>query len=143
MYKQRGFTLVEVFIVVGIIAILAGIAIPAYSDYVIRGMLPEAHIGLGGYRVQMEQYYQDNRNYGAVGCGAVLPPTSNFSFTCTTSNAGQSYLARATGFTPKVTGFTFTITEQNARQTTAAPVGWAAATMPATCFILRKGGSCT
>jgi type IV pilus assembly protein PilE len=138
MQKQRGFTLIEVFIVVGIIAILAGIAIPAYSDYVIRGMLPEAHVGLGGYRVQLEQWYQDNRNYGGGPCGPVLPPTKNFAFTCLTGNAGQSYVATATGV-GKATGFTFTINEQNARQSTAAPTGWGATPMPANCFIVRKG----
>lgn len=137
MSKQRGFTLVEVFIVVGIIAILAGIAIPAYSDYVIRGMLPEAHVGLGGYRVQMEQYYQDNRNYGPGACGPAVPPTKNFAFACATANTGQSYTASATGG-GKTAGFTFTINEQNVRQTTAAQTGWETPAMPANCFIARK-----
>jgi prepilin-type N-terminal cleavage/methylation domain-containing protein len=137
MQKQRGFTIMEVMITVAIIAILASIAIPQYGDFVIRGMLPEAHVGLGGYRVQLEQWYQDNRTYGTAGCGPALPPTKNFTFSCTTANAGQAYTAKATG-AGKATGFTFTINEQNVRSTTLAPTGWDSPTM-ATCFIVRKG----
>lgn len=137
MQKQLGFNLIEVMVTVAIIAILASIAIPQYGDYVLRGMLPEAHVGLGGYRVQLEQWYQDNRSYGAAACGPALPPTKNFTFSCATSNAGQTYIAKATG-SGKAAGFEFTINEQNVRATTAAPTGWDSPTM-ATCFIVRKG----
>jgi type IV pilus assembly protein PilE len=139
MNKQRGFTLIEVFIVVAIIGILAAMAIPQYSDYVTRGELPEAHAGLGAYRVQMEQYYQDNRNYGPGACGAAAPTYKNFTHRCVLSNGNQGYTATATGSAGRVIGFTFTINEQNARQTTNAPTNWGAASMPANCFIMRKG----
>ena len=61
-----GFTLIEVMITVAIVAILGSIALPAYFDYVRRGQLPEAFSNLADYRVKMEQYYQDNRNYGTT-----------------------------------------------------------------------------
>jgi len=41
-----------------------------------------------------------------------------------------------------MTGFTYTIDQQNTRQTTAAPTGWAASAMPASCWITKKGGVC-
>lgn len=52
-------------IAVAIIGILAAVALPAYNDYVRRGQLPEAFNALSDCRTKMEQYYQDNRNYGS------------------------------------------------------------------------------
>lgn len=142
MKKASGFTLIELMIVVAIVGILAAIAIPAYTDYITRSLLVEAHTGLGDYRVKMEQFYQDNRTYDGAGlgtCGAPAP-TKATSFTFTCESKGQTYLATATGNAgTRGAGFTFTIDQQNTRATTAAPSGWAAASMPATCFLTRKG----
>ena len=142
MKKQSGFTLIEIFITVAIIAILSAIAIPQYQDYVTRGELPEAHAGLGAFRVQMEQFYQDNRNYGPGACGVTgtaAPVYKYFTHSCILTSGNQGYTATATGSSGRVMGFTFTINQSNARMTTAAPTGWAPATMPATCFVTRKG----
>ena len=66
MYKletaQKGFTLIELMIVVAIIGILASIAIPQYSDYVKRGKAAEATSNLATLRIKMEQCFQDNLN---------------------------------------------------------------------------------
>ena len=51
----RGFTLIEVMIVVAIVAILATIAMPSYRDYLRRGQVPEAMTYLSDYRVKLEQ----------------------------------------------------------------------------------------
>ena len=85
MRRAAGFTLIEVMIVVAIVAILAAVAMPAYNEYVMRGRLSDAHAGLMTKRVELEQFFQDNRTY--VGYDCTSNGTANFSFSCTTQTA--------------------------------------------------------
>lgn len=135
----RGFTLIEVMITVVIISILAAVALPAYTDYVTRGKIPEATNGLASMRIQLEQYYQDNREYGAGGdCGVNVPTAKDFAFACESSD-GQSYTITATG-QGGMGDFIYTIKESGARQTTKLPEKWG--TTPKNCWVTSKGGSC-
>ncbi len=125
---NRGFTLIEVMIVVAIVAILATIAFPAYTDYLRRGQLPEAFTYLSDYRVKMEQYYQDNRNYGSGGTCANAAGTSwntfspsgkkYFNFGCTLTNSGQGFTLRATGAAGRAVGYDYTVDHAGAKATT-------------------------
>ena len=128
---ELGFTLIEVMIVVAIIAILATVALPAYNDYIRRGQLQEAFVHLADYRVKMEQYFQDNKNYGATAgtvcaTGAAyanwntFAPTGAkyFTFACATANTGQTFVVTATGNGGLTTGFDYTIDETGAKRTT-------------------------
>jgi type IV pilus assembly protein PilA len=54
---QKGFTLIELMIVVAIIGILAAIAIPAYQDYTARAQASEAVTLLGGLKTPIVEYY--------------------------------------------------------------------------------------
>ena len=141
MKRNQGFTLIEVMIVVVIVGILTAIAIPNYSDYVIRSRIIRATTGLADMRVRMEQFFQDNRTYPATcnAAGVPLPPvTDEFVFSCPTLTAA-TYVLQATGQGP-MNGFVYTINQSNARATTVTSVpGWAG---NGTCWVIGKGGSC-
>ncbi len=139
MRRHQGFTLIEVMIVTAIIAILAAIAIPSYSEYILRSRITEATGGLSGMRVKMEQYFQDNRTYVGACVSttvAALPTADKFTFSCS-GLSGSAYLVTATGTGP-MAGFTYTINESNTRATTAT-AGWGT---NASCWVLTKSGSC-
>src|SRR5262245_11579825 len=83
MSLQHGFTLIEVMVTVAVIAILAAVAYPSYSEYVRRGQLQEAFAAMADYRVKLEQYFQDHKGYGTTPGGKCAdasdaPPWSNF-----------------------------------------------------------------
>jgi type IV pilus assembly protein PilE len=144
--RARGFTLIEVMIVVAVIGILGAIAYPSYTDYVRRSRISEATGDLAATRVRLEQFYQDNRNYGstAAACGVPLPNAGNkpFIYSCNWGAGGtnQSFLLQATGRPGGVMdGYVFTLDNSNARRTTAF-VG--AAGLPLNCWITKRGDAC-
>lgn len=137
MKTNKGFTLLELLMVVAVVAVLASISIPAYNDYTIRGKLAEGMSALSDGRVKMEQFFQDNRTYAG---GPAPAATSTFTYAAGNLSA-TTYTITATG-NGRVLGFVYTIDQNNVKSTTAAPAGWAAATMPTSCWIVRKGGIC-
>lgn len=142
--KASGFTLVELMIVTAIIAIIGAVAIPAYTDYVKRGKLPEATSALSDYRVKMEQYFQDARSYGSGSCANgnnapswntfVPKGVKNFTFACTTD--GQTYTITATGAN-SAAGYVYTV-DQNGNEKTTQYKG---ASTDKACWLI-KGTEC-
>jgi len=141
MRKTSGFSLIELMVAVGIVAILGAIALPAYRDYVTRGKLADAYTLLSAQRVKMEQYYQDVRDYtNACAPNTVATPSTGTYFQAVCSNlSATTYTITATPLaTSGLTGFTFTI-DQNNNKTSAGPTGWGNS---ATCWIRAKNGQC-
>ena len=149
MRSATGFTLIEVMITVAIIAILAAVAIPSYTDYITRSKIQEATSSLLSMRVKLEQYFQDNRTFsGACVAGTVAPLPAGlkyFTINCPTLNSTQ-YLIQADGGVAggdqSMAGFTFTIDQANTRQTTNVPPNTAWALPPTNCWVTKKGGIC-
>ena len=151
---RTGFTLIEVMMALAIVGILAAVAFPSYVDYVRRGKITEATASLATMRIQMEQYFQDNRTYADVAgvvapctaTSAVAPPPNAryFDFACS-NRTGTTYQITATGrATAGMGGFVYTITEANIPASvmtgTAASAGFVS---NGTCWVVRKGSGAT
>jgi type IV pilus assembly protein PilE len=139
-HLSKGFTLIELMIVVAIVAILAAIAIPAYTQYVTRSKLTEAMNNMADIRVRMEQWYQDNRAYGTgTSCGVTMPTASYFTLSCVASNSAQAYVLTATSTAALGTAgnYVYTIDQTNAKATTT----FKGVSVTKACWLI-KGSEC-
>ncbi|EMT3248940.1 pilin, partial [Neisseria gonorrhoeae] len=57
---QKGFTLIELMIVIAIVGILAAVALPAYQDYTARAQVSEAILLAEGQKSAVTEYYLNN-----------------------------------------------------------------------------------
>lgn len=124
MKQNKGFTLLELMIVVAIIGILSMVALPAYQENVAASKRADAKASLSSFAGLMERYYTENNSYtGATvantwGSPATLPKDGNSpayytlsisalaatSYTLTATAAGSMSGDRCGNFTLTSTG---------------------------------------
>lgn len=112
---QKGFTLIELMIVVAIIGILAAVALPAYQDYTARAQVSEGFTMTSGQKTTIAEYAQTNGVYPTT---ATTPPVADLAVTgkyassaVTTATGVITITMAAAGVAASnVAGKTFTLT---------------------------------
>ena len=118
---QKGFTLIELMIVVAIIGILAAVALPAYQDYTVRAKVTEVILAASSGKTPVTEFAQSN---------GALPGNGSVTFTTTSKYVsgvvwnGTAIVATATAAEAKISGATITLTPTFA---SGAITGWACA----------------
>jgi type IV pilus assembly protein PilA len=126
-HLQKGFTLIELMIVVAIIGILAAVALPAYQDYTVRAKMSEVILALSACRTSITEVYQSGGTppgAGAWGCENASSQSKYVASIATDANGVVT--AKIQGISTDVNGKLVTLTPLNsggAAATAASDMG--------------------
>ncbi|WP_313146326.1 pilin [Stenotrophomonas sp.] len=96
MKNQKGFTLIELMIVVAIIAILAAIAIPQYNDFTARAQMSEAYTLAAGLKTPIAEAYSQDNGDGSCAKPANAVSTGKYVDTVAVAKSGNNCAVTAT-----------------------------------------------
>ena len=117
---QKGFTLIELMIVVAIIGILAAVALPAYQDYTVRAKISEVILAMSACRTSITEVYQTGGTApGANAWGCESGVASRYVAGLQTSDDGK-VTATITGINGDVNGKFITLVPLVGNATTVA-----------------------
>lgn len=105
---QKGFTLIELMIVIAIIAILAAIALPAYANYVKRAKVSEAIVAASASRTAIAEWVAGHNALPAV--GSYTPDSVPTQYVSSIAWSGSVITATATNIAGDIDGKTITLT---------------------------------
>lgn len=137
---QKGFTLIELMIVVAIIGILAAVAIPAYQDYIARSQVSEAVSLTAGGKTPLAEYFNDKGVWPSNASDVIGNLSGKYTSLITLSAGGNSTspisvqaTIKGVGVNSAITKGTLVLSSSDAKQWSCTGGNLGAKYRPASC----------